>query len=256
MSNSDSKSGKMEDDVCTICKGAGVIFATDDTVTQCVCRYRKLLKTYLGSLADAKLPSRSPLWSETRDLTDKNLMIEVSWETARGHLKWALGCKGPTFQYRLVTDQRLVRVYVGEEDNFSLRDLVGPEDIKLLIIRLGGLKYKNIAAPGVLHETLVMREMAGAPTWIINEPENFFQAGHLSWSQETENYIRRRFKRLNMAPKAQRRTEKHATAIQHMSSCTSEPIHGVDDVSSEPKWKQDKARKESQGSGPTGLGNI
>lgn len=189
-----------EKDVCPKCGGAGFVYADDDTVTQCVCRYRKLLKTYLGPLADAKVPKDSPLWGETHDETGNNLLIEAPWNLARCHLKWALGCKGPDFSYRLISDQRIVRVYVGDEDTINIRDLVDPVNIKLLIIRLGVLRYKNVAAAGALHEVLLMREMEGSPTWVVDDPNHPLRMGHLMWSQEVLDYIHRRFAVVNLAP--------------------------------------------------------
>jgi hypothetical protein len=137
-----------------------------------------------------------------KDRTGENLFIKGYWKDLLPHLKWSLGCKGPDFRFRLLTDEKLKIIYLGAESYAtkaksrrdevvtynSLNDLVGP-DIDLVIIRLGFLGYKNIAMPGILKEALMIREFACKPTWIIEVPTSIFGFGHFSYSEDVWDYI-------------------------------------------------------------------
>ena len=198
--------------VCTLCQGVGVlpVEGDDASVQQCICTYSRALKAHLGAeIAVAPLIKKSPLFMAggageppKKDRTGENLFIKGYWKDLLPHLKWSLGCKGPDFRFRLLTDEKLKIIYLGAESYAtkaksrrdevvtynSLNDLVGP-DIDLVIIRLGFLGYKNIAMPGILKEALMIREFACKPTWIIEVPTSIFGYGHFSYSEDVWDYI-------------------------------------------------------------------
>lgn len=118
-----------------------------------------------------------------RDRTTENLVIRGTWKTLLSHIKYALGFKGTNFFFRVVTDEKIKNVFVGNEgyrarskelrDDMptfnSLEDLLGG-DIDLAIIKLGYLGYKNRAAAGCLKEVLLLRANINKPTWLIDDP--------------------------------------------------------------------------------------
>ncbi len=190
----------------------------DDTrVTQCICSYAKTLKAYLGTeIAKAPTITHSPLYvlgdrgqTPKVDRTRENLFISSYWSDLLPHLKWTLACKGPMFRFRVVTDEKLKTVYLGNEsyklrakdvrdgvETFnSIGDLVGP-DIDLVILRLGFLGYKNVAMPGVLKEALLLRESADKPTWLVEIPNMPFTYGHFSHSEDVAEYVNRLYDKL------------------------------------------------------------
>lgn len=206
---------------CPKCSYTGFRYVEgdDSRVQQCLCSYAKTLKAYLGpEIASAPTITTSPLYQlggkgepPKVDRTSENLFLKTYWSDLLPHLKWTLACKGPMFRYRVVTDEKLKTVYVGNEaysqrakdvrnevTTFnSLGDLVGPE-IDLIIIRLGFLGHKNVAMPGVLKESLMLREAAMKPTWVVEVPSSPFVPGHFSYSEDTWDYVSRLFEFLEI----------------------------------------------------------
>jgi hypothetical protein len=215
----------------------------DARVQQCLCAYAKTLKTYLGpEIAAAPTITRSPLYtlgpkgeSPAIDRTGENLFIKSYWTDLLPHLKWALACKGPMFRFRVVTDEKLRTVWVGNESykqrakserddlmTFNgLGDIIGP-DYDLVILRLGFLGYKNAAMPGVLKEALMIRESALKPTWVVEVPSSLFGPGHLSYSEDVGGYIERLFEVVNLV------RERSETDLPHgIYGGIEEPIEDV-----------------------------
>jgi len=140
-----------------------------------------------------------------RDMTEGNYFFRGTWDQMLPHFKYVLSLKGLDYRFKIVTDERLKSVFVGdtsykarhkkqndnEEPINGLADLVsGPH---LLIIRLGFLGYKNVAMPGLLKESLMLREVARKPTWLVENPECVFEHGNHSFSDEVWSYITRNF---------------------------------------------------------------
>lgn len=214
--------------ICPRCKGTGTLPTADDmTVQQCICAYSRALKLHLGAEIATAPVLRSPLLQlgppgepPKVDRTSENLFLKGYWPDLLSHLKWALGCKGPLFRFRVVTDEKLKVVYLGAESygarakgrrdevtTFnSLSDLVGP-DIDLLILRLGFLGYKNQAMAGILKEALMIREFACKPTWIVEVPTSPFGPGHFSYSEEVGDYIAAGFQIVDLTRKESARKD-------------------------------------------------
>jgi hypothetical protein len=105
-----------------------------------------------------------------------------------------------------LTDERIKNVFVGNESykarsksrrdemtTFnSLSDLVGA-DYDFVIIQLGHLGYKNIAAAGALKEALMIRRTSQKPTWLIEEPDRPFSYECHSWSEDLQAYVDQHF---------------------------------------------------------------
>jgi hypothetical protein len=205
---------------CPLCGGAEVIYVNDFDVDTCRCLKARLIKQHLGSeIASAPTILRSPVFvvkdDEVRvDRTKDNLFIKAPWQDVLPHLKWVFYCKGTRFRFRIVTDEKIRTVFVGNESyrarskstrddvtTFnSLGDLVG-SDFDLIIIRLGLLGHKNVAAPGALKEALMLREVACLPTWIVEQPNNPFGPGCHTYSEDVADYIERLFEVVNLTRK-------------------------------------------------------
>lgn len=201
---------------CPKCNYTGFSFVENDDsrVQQCICTYAKALKAHLGpEIASAPTVIYSPLYvlgekgqPPKVDRTGDNLFIKTYWTDFLPHLKWTLACKGPLYRYRIVTDEKLRSVWFGKEaygqrskeareelDTFNgLSDLIGT-DLDLVIIRLGFLGYKNVAMPGILKESLMVRESVNKPTWIVEVPSSIFGPGHYSYNEDVAGYISRLF---------------------------------------------------------------
>lgn len=200
----------------------------DTTVQQCICSYSRALKAHLGpEIATAPLIRASPLFMAgepgeppKKDRTSENLFLKGYWPDLLTHFKWALGCKGPNFRFRLVTDEKLKVVWLGAESYAarakgkrdevvtfnSLADIVNP-DIDLVILRLGFLGHKNVAMPGILKEALMIREFACKPTWLVEVPTSLYGPGHFSYSEEVADYIGVNFEVVNLTLKESARAD-------------------------------------------------
>lgn len=210
--------------VCSKCQDKKYLPVDEHTVRACICTYVTALKNHLGiELATAVTPPNgSPLLKPNEDkvgfevdLTSKNLFIRGHWDEVRGHLKWALGCKGVSFNFRLTTDERLKAIYLGQEAYASrsrksrdeketynnLSDFVGP-DYKLVILRLGFLGYKNQAMPGILKEALMLRESLKLPTWVVEDITTPFNQTY-SYSLEVESYLMSKYQVITLGTKRQ-----------------------------------------------------
>jgi hypothetical protein len=194
---------------CKYCGGTGHILIDDLHVRQCICAYAKDMKVHLGPvIASARSIEASPLYvSGGDDLTKECIVIRGWWEDVRSHLKWVLFHKGLRFRYRLITDEKLVSVYLGKEayavraksrrddvETYNgLVDLIG-EEFPLVIIRLGCLGHANRAAPGILKEALMLRENIGRPTWLVETPDAVWGEGNPSYSLDVATYVLERFR--------------------------------------------------------------
>lgn len=188
------------------CDGRGHIPVDDMTMKLCRNLYAKALRQHLGKdLSRVQHVPSSPLLKRASDgtfvvdRTKDNLHIKgCTWSRLLPHLKLALGCKGLNFHFKILTDQQIKNVFVGNEHRQfrkpgqefynSLGDLVGEFD--LVIIKLGYIGHKNVAAPGALKETLLIREASSLPTWVVEDP---YRPWTHSCDPDVEYYIQDRF---------------------------------------------------------------
>lgn len=207
---------------CSVCGGMGTIYIDDLNSVDCECSRAKKIAAKLGpEIAVVKTYTKSPLFAFDdeggilRDKTKDNLFLKCAWGELLPHLKLALYGKLLTtnmgYRFRVVTDERIRTVFVGAESykargvsrrddaqtNNSLTDLIGP-DFDLVIIRLGFLGHKNVAAPGALKEALMLREVGCKPTWIVEPPDVPFGPGHFTYSVDVGDYIENHFSVVNL----------------------------------------------------------
>jgi len=171
------------------CDGRGHIPVGDSGLEMRLCRnlFAKALRQHLGPeisnvqhVKVSPLLERGPDGSFKVDRTGENLLIQGAWPVLLPHIKLALASKGLSFGFRIVTDQQIKTVYVGDEHRNvraadkeaynSVADLLGA-DYDLAIIKLGYLGHKNKAAPGALKEALLVRKDLNLATWIVEDPQ-------------------------------------------------------------------------------------
>jgi hypothetical protein len=137
------------------------------------------------------------------NLTKKNLFIRgITWPAMLPHLRFVLMAM-PYLRFKIVNDQRIKEVFVGAESfksqplsvreteskemNNAIGDLLG-DAYDLVIIQLGLLGYKNVAAAGVLKEALMMRVTQNRPTWLFETSDR-----NITWQYsrdpEVEAYV-------------------------------------------------------------------
>jgi hypothetical protein len=246
--------------VCPTCNGSGYMY-NDETFTRipCDCKIAEYMTTHLGTeIARAKSIYSSPLMEladvsgtpPKLDRTRENLHIKSTWIDLLPHLKLCLWVKGIFFNFRVVTDEKIKTVFVGAEsynqrakskrDDMatmnSLNDLIGPE-YDFVVVRLGFLGHKNVAAPGAVKEALMVRDVARKPTWIVEEPASPFGPGNYTYSDDLAEYIDRHYKTIAITGTSSRAVEYRGFAGAE------EVVGGVEDVSpSEPVVRPTKAR--------------
>ena len=217
----------MSDHVCPLgrCNGSGWIPKDELHDTMCLCLKVRKAKQTLDSTHDSDMPlwtygdkiAETPLYKPGGvgkppeiDRTDERLYLSGSEWAIYAHLRRALGSKlldtDCQFRLKIVTDQRLKDVYVGNESyekrskkdrddrvvTNSFADLIGVE-FDLVIIRLGFLKGKNVAAANLLQEALCLRDASFKPTWIAEEDGRPFVDGYPAYSPVIKQYIEQRF---------------------------------------------------------------
>lgn len=149
-------------------------------------------------------PGRSRGDSALVNRTKENLFIHgITWNELLPHLRLVFACL--PIKYKIAADGQLRDVFVGNEAYKSkaksrrdeletyngLPDFIG-KSYDLVVIRLGSLAYKNVAAPGVLREALMIREGEGKPTWLFEDSDPTIRWEH-SRDLDVEEYIKKRF---------------------------------------------------------------
>jgi hypothetical protein len=251
--------------VCPDCGGVGKIRISDDTWKRCFCSFTRVWKSRVGpEITAARRISSTPLYIQGPDgkpLVDRtrdNLIITGWWKDILAHLRYILLYKHAEFDLRyclrITTDERLKSVYLGSEsykakkakdrdmDNVasynSLSDYIGP-DLHLVLIQLGILGYPNKAMPGILKETLLIRQAANLPTWLVVSPDQPFQPGHFAYSDDVQEYIGRTYEvvDLTVLREGQVVTKRNPTAEMFSSEpgMSSDKDDVLDDNQEEPK---------------------
>jgi hypothetical protein len=209
---------------CAICNGAGKVRVNDDTWKSCWCSFSRMFSARVGiAIASSRTLDSSPLYAPATsttpavDLTKSNVYLTGWSQDIMAHVKFAMIAKylehDLHYYMRLVTDEQLKSVYLGEMSYKSkkskdrdleasvsyntLSDFIGP-DLHLAIIELGTLGYPNRAMPGILKESLLIRQAAGKPTWIFDTPEKPWSPGHFSYNDDVCEYVSRYYKSINL----------------------------------------------------------
>lgn len=271
---------------CPHCNGERWMNVGEDKVRPCICLKRDMFHAFLGAdISGAPKITKSPLYAidvehnkATLDRTTENVLINSAWYVVLPHLRLALGhhyLLRSTYRFTVITDERIINVFVGNEhytskskkvrddkDNYNgLKDLVeGPD---LVIIRLGFLGYKNVAAAGSLKQALMLREAARKPTWLIRNPD---ADTPVSWNEEVAAYVKVNFEVVtlsNEGPSTMDVTEVEPaqpkvreTRVVRPPVVTTPTVSSDDEVLGEERPKPYKARTQSKKRyGSSGGGN-
>jgi hypothetical protein len=196
---------------------SGSIRVDEYTARECpnlkLVRVDTLLRSRLSpDLYEAPRITESPLYTPGKNRgepalinrTKENLFIRgVTLGGLLPHLRLVFACL--PIRYKIVDDSRLRDVFVGaesytsktkalrdqKESNNVVADLIG-KNFDLIVIRLGVLCYKNIAAAGVLREALMVREGLAKATWLFEDSDPTIRWEH-SRDLDVENYVKPRF---------------------------------------------------------------
>ena len=120
--------------------------------------------------------------------------------------------KSEIYRFKTVQDRNLLNVWLGNEAYLSkpkkrredepsinsIDEIIGP-DFDLVILTVGHIQYRNIAAPGVLKEALMLRKSARKSTWVIENPDSPFTTGNHSYSYEVKEYIDNNFELIDLS---------------------------------------------------------
>lgn len=171
------------------------------------------------------------------NLTKRNLFIRgLTWPALMPHLKYVFMAM-PNLRFRIVNDHRIKEVFVGSESykslpiaqrdketreiNNGIGDIVG-ETYDLVLIQLGLLGYKNVAAAGVLKEALMMRVTQGKPTWLFETSDHNITWQH-SRDPDVEAYVTDHFEDFELTSEI--------TELESEGNHLSVELHGEEDVS-------------------------
>lgn len=207
-----SKEGSEEE--CPHCDGEGYITISRDdpefeelkdrygdkawayrTQKRCICTKREKFKEQVGpTIYNAEKLEDSFLW----DRTGEDLFVQSYRADFLPHFRYVLVKKGLDFFWRMTDDAELRDIYVGNHDDYeSLSDCV--RQPRLVVINLAILSYENVAMPGILLESLRIREkFEEKSTWILNPPDEPFNEGHEAYSPKLERYISERFNKISI----------------------------------------------------------
>jgi hypothetical protein len=197
---------------CPKCSGHGAIDIPPDLsvgrVTParqtCTCVYRRDLRANLNrgwrGLWKAKPIAESPLVR----FEAENLFVTARQHTLKKHVRHVALRMPTTWQFQVSSDADLISAWLsnmvqsGAEIHdpdvllsdlppMTLEQLVEPPH--LLILILGVKVARNAAASEVLLETLQRRDFLDKPTWVIDQPNDPFEEGHIAWSDSVDGYL-------------------------------------------------------------------
>lgn len=202
----------------------GSVRVDDVSARECpnlkILRVDQLMRSRLTpELYEAPRITESPLYTPGKargepaiiNRTKQNLFIRgVTLGGLFPHLRLVFACL--PLKYKVVDDSRIRDVFVGsesyktkakdlrdlKESNNAIADLVGRE-YDLVVICLGKLGYKNIAAAGVLREALMVRETLRKPTWLFEDSDPTIRWEH-SRDLDIEQYIESRYTYVDLEP--------------------------------------------------------
>jgi hypothetical protein len=158
-------------------------------------------------LSKAAVIKTSPLVG----MEKKNLRITASAKAIKEHLKHVASRMGTRWGFLVISDATMMdawlskgiaRIYDADVEEMRSSDSRGgfeksPYDAlselvehpPLLIVVLGVKAARNSAMAEVLLEALTLRDFAGRPTWLVDQPVHPFAEGHLSWSSSVESWL-------------------------------------------------------------------
>ena len=206
---------------CPECHGRGVVplpkelrpkFTVGPITQVCRCVLARDIMANLErgwrGLSKAAPIKGSPLRGHEGD----NLLVTAAAKDIKEHVRHVAARMGPRWGFQVVSDAALMdawlskglaKVYDADVEEARAADARKPapekspyealseivEPAALLIVILGVKSARNSAMPEVLLEALTLRDFAGRPTWLVDQPVAPFCEGHLSWSLAVSSWI-------------------------------------------------------------------
>jgi len=200
---------------CQLCLGRGAIVSSGangtPTAKRCDCVKFKDVKANVAKIWPqfdlnrvGRLPegSRSPL----QDYANRNLYVTASEPIFKMHLRHTAVRQGAFWGARVHADVSLFEAWFftakakgAEIYDVNVRDtplseypsipemVIPPE---LLILLMGVKNSRNVASPELLRETLKLRDFAGKPTWVVDQPNQIVtETHHLFYSAENKDWL-------------------------------------------------------------------
>jgi hypothetical protein len=200
---------------CPNCLGRGFIVGSRDdgtpSGTRCGCVLLKDVMTNvtkiwpqfdLNRVGRLSKGTRSPL----QDYGNRNLYVTASEPIFKMHLRHTAVRQGSHWGARVHADVSLFEAWFftakakgAEIYDVNVRDtplseypsipeMVIPPD--LLILLMGVKNSRNVASPELLRETLKLRDFAGKPTWVVDQPNQIVtESHHLFYSSENKDWL-------------------------------------------------------------------
>lgn len=199
--------------LCSKCGNSGFIRIITDLDTppqskRCDCRKKQDLaenmeRGWKGLVFANKVPS-----TELSSLVRKNVWVTSSIDNFKGHFRRVAIEKGPTWNFRVLTDADLVQAWLANiaikgveildsdfrdmnplENDYLTLDHASKAN-KFLCIILGVKSASNKETSNILVEVLRTRYQLNMPTWIVDQPEKPLAYGHLCYSTEVDFFLK------------------------------------------------------------------
>ncbi len=201
---------------CELCHGRG--FITIDTLSgrRCLCGVKRDIIANVRAIWPGYDLLRSPKLEEEsslKALVGHSVYITATKENFQRHLRYVSLRQGPHWFCRVRSDVDMMSAWfanakaksveifdtdVREAHAKDLEILDLAETPDLLVMYLGVKRSRNSATPEALMEILMIREMLGKPTWVVDQPDYQIGAeGHLCNSPEVLTQLSG-YKRLNL----------------------------------------------------------
>ncbi len=202
------KETQLWDPNCPTCLGVGhvVVDEVEHIVQRCRCATLRLIAKRLGP----EITKARPVITTTPLVTTQDQYITGPWDLFCAHFRCValpVLAMDETWFHVITTDERLKTIFVGGESTQtkvkkrddkappldSVADLVSGPD--LVVIRLGFLGYKNVAAAGALRESMLVRKALAKPTWLVYDQN----LGPIySWSPELDAQVSKDYIGVNL----------------------------------------------------------
>ena len=116
-------------------------------------------------------------------------------------------------------------------EHHSLADLAIPPE--LLIIQLGVKAAANRETPAVLEEVLRSRHAEGKSTWVFDQPNRLYMAGHMAFSHDVEEFMEVHYERviLPSVGKSGTTTASPSPTKSPSGRVTAPPVFSLSDLS-------------------------
>lgn len=181
---------------CKECGDSGIIMK-DEKTFECQCSMLRRLASSMPVRIRSATVTKEHVLHPIVAKINKHLFISAALADIEAIIKVII-YKNPNLFIRITDDIEIRDVGVGSTSRKSrgdgaevvynsLHEFVEPPN--LLILKLGRLKYKNKAAPGLLEEAITIRVDQNRWTWIFSDKNEPFGPGSHAFSESLWTFI-------------------------------------------------------------------